>query len=95
MATTTGSTPHAQPESKSAKKKKAKAETSAKALSVPSDGDGGAAPPAADTTTNGADGAYESPYLKELNKYVLPSPESDHQLDHWLIIFMLLETFVI
>ena len=85
MAATTSSTPHAQPESKSAKKKKAKAEISAKASSVPSDGDAGAPPPAADVTTNGADGAYESPYLKELYKYVLPCLESDRQPDHWLM----------
>lgn len=84
MAATTSSTPHAQPESKSAKKKKAKAEVSAKASSVPSDGDAGAAPPAADATTNGADSAYESPYLKELYKYVLPCLESYYPHDHWL-----------
>lgn len=69
MAAITGSTPHTQPESKSAKKKKAKAEISAKASSVPSDGDAGAALPATDATTNGADSAYESPYLRELYKY--------------------------
>lgn len=80
MATTTSSTPHAQPESKSAKKKKAKAEVSAKGSSLPSDGDAGAAQPPADAATNGADGAYESPYLKELYKYVLPYPGGHHNL---------------
>lgn len=69
-ATATTSLPNTQPESRSAKKKKAKAEVAAKGSSVPSDGDAGATQPSADATTNGADGTYESPYLKELYKYV-------------------------
>ena len=58
-----------QQESKSAKKKKAKAENSAKA-SPPPVADTAAAPEATEGTTNDVDGAYESPYLKELYKSV-------------------------
>ena len=59
--------PQQQQESKSAKKKKTKAESSAKP-SVPSEPEPVIASAATEATTNGADGAYESPYLKELYK---------------------------
>ena len=58
-----------QQESKSAKKKKAKAETSAKASPSPVM-EIAPAPEATEGATNGTDGAYESPYLKELYKCV-------------------------
>ncbi len=57
--------PQQQQESKSAKKKKAKAEAPAKP-NAPSDGE--TAHVATEGPTNGADSAYESPYLKELYK---------------------------
>jgi hypothetical protein len=78
MATPSSSVPHPQHESKSAKKKKAKAEVPVKGSSVPSDGDAGAGQPSANAPTNGADGGYESPYLKELYKYVLSCQFSNH-----------------
>ena len=57
----------AQSESKSAKKKKAKAEAAAPTpnASLESEADG-----RRPSDTNGADVSYESPYLKELHKYV-------------------------
>lgn len=67
MAATSDSPPKIQPESKSAKKKKAKAEAPAKPSSTLSDGDVTSLAPA-ETAVNGGDGAYESPYIKELNK---------------------------
>lgn len=73
MSAALSSIPPTQPESKSAKKKKAKADVLAKGSSVQSDGDTGLGQASADVATNGADGAYESPYLKELYKYVSSS----------------------
>lgn len=56
-------------ESKSAKKKKAKAEAAAPSPAAPPEPETTMGQTAADGTTNGGDGAYESPYLKELYKY--------------------------
>ena len=67
MATSLNSPPKVQSESKTAKKKKAKAEAPAKLSSTLSDGDATSQAPA-ETAVNGGDGAYESPYIKELNK---------------------------
>lgn len=67
MAAATSSIPQLQPESKSAKKKRAKSEASAKASSALSDGDGGVQA-SIEAATNGSDGVYESPYIKELYK---------------------------
>ena len=58
-------------ESKSAKKKKAKAEGPAKEATAQPEVDAGATKSNVDGSTNGVDGAYESPYLKELYKYIL------------------------
>ena len=56
-------------ESKSARKKKAKAEASTKSTDVLTPTDAEAAHTNGDPETgNGADGSYESPYLKELYK---------------------------
>ena len=61
---------HSQPpaESKSAKKKKAKAEATARPTSAAADHEATAEQSNADAATNGVDGNYESPYLKELYK---------------------------
>lgn len=61
--------PQQQQESKSAKKKKAKAEAPVK-HNAPSEGETGTVQVASEGTVNGADSAYESPYLKELYKLV-------------------------
>lgn len=55
-------------ESKSAKKKKAKAEAAAPIPAVPSESEAAGGRRGSDGATNGADGSYESPYLKELHK---------------------------
>lgn len=60
--------PAPQQESKSSKKKKAKAEVPAKLPSATSDGE--TAQAVTDGHTNGGDAQYESPYIKELYKYV-------------------------
>ena len=57
-------------ESKSAKKKKAKAEAAAKDVTVQPSIESEAIKTNVENPTNGADGAYESPYMKELYKYV-------------------------
>jgi hypothetical protein len=85
MAAAPNPVPQSQQESKSAKKKKAKAEASAKGSSVPPDSDTGAVQPPMDAPTNGADGAYESPYLKELYKYVLLRLLEISYHEHWLM----------
>lgn len=76
MTSATNFNPQAQFESKSAKKKKAKAEIP-KDTSPPLDGDTGGGQATTEGTINGIDGAYESPYLKELYKYVLLRISSD------------------
>ena len=70
MSTIQNTQPQSRPESKSAKKKKAKAEAPAQPSAATPEPDAAAGHTATDGTTNGADGAYESPYLKELYKYV-------------------------
>ena len=54
-------------QSKRGRKKKANAEPPAPSTSTPVDADAGNG--TADAATNGNDGAYESPYIKELYKY--------------------------
>ncbi|KAL9022091.1 MAG: hypothetical protein Q9185_000709 [Variospora sp. 1 TL-2023] len=58
-------------ESKTARKKKAKAGASAKETNVQPTVDADVPKPTVDVSTNGADGSYESPYMKELYKSVL------------------------
>ncbi|KAL8736049.1 MAG: hypothetical protein Q9181_002598 [Wetmoreana brouardii] len=57
-------------ESKSAKKKKAKAEAAAKETTVQPNVDTEAGKSNAENASNGADGSYESPYMKELYKSI-------------------------
>ena len=57
-----------QSESKSARKKKAKAEAASQQPGVAPESEATAGQTAVESATNGADGAYESPYLKELYK---------------------------
>lgn len=54
-------------QSKRGRKKKASAETPAQSTSTPVDADAGNG--TADAATNGNEGTYESPYIKELYKY--------------------------
>jgi hypothetical protein len=71
MSSTATLNPTLPAESKSKKKKQAKAEVPANASNETSNapsGDVGAGATAAEGTTNGAEGSYESPYLKELYK---------------------------
>lgn len=58
-----------QAQSKSAKKKKAKAEAASQLPAAAAEFEATAGQTATDGTTNGVDGSYESPYLKELYKY--------------------------
>ena len=62
--------PHnpSQTQSKSAKKKKAKAEAVSQSPVVVPEHEATAGQIATDGGTNGVDGSYESPYLKELYK---------------------------
>lgn len=76
MSAPTTSNPPVQNESKSAKKKKAKAEVPAHVSNAPSttpSAEAGAGQAVAETPTNGADGTFESPYIKELYKYDDPA----------------------
>lgn len=57
-------------ESKTAMKKKAKAKAAAKDITAQPSIEAEGTKPNADNATNGTDGAYESPYMKELYKYV-------------------------
>ncbi|KAL8938298.1 MAG: hypothetical protein Q9211_003276 [Gyalolechia sp. 1 TL-2023] len=57
-------------ESKSAKKKKAKAEAAVKDTTAQSNAESENVKPNVENTANGADGAYESPYMKELYKSI-------------------------
>ena len=78
MSAPTSSNPPIQNESKSAKKKKAKAVVPANRSSAPSttpSAEAGAGQAAVGTPTNGADGTFESPYIKELYKYGCPHSE--------------------
>ena len=51
-----------------ARKKKAKSEVPTQSVPAPPEAE--AQSGSADAVTNGSDGAYESPYIKELYKYV-------------------------
>lgn len=63
-------------ESKSSKKKKAKAEIAENQPQPAStESEVGARRDSADATANGTDGAYESPYIKELQKYTQFCPD--------------------
>ncbi|KAI4243638.1 MAG: hypothetical protein LQ352_006991 [Teloschistes flavicans] len=64
------SNPPLSQESKSAKKKKAKAEAAGKITTVQPSLDPEAAKSPVENVTNGVDGPYESPYVKELNKNI-------------------------
>ena len=69
MSTTTIPNPSAPTESKSAKKKKAKAEgPKATIVEAPQSPSGETVTVGLDAGTNGAEGNYESPYMKELYK---------------------------
>ncbi len=68
MSTIQNPQPSSHSESKSAKKKKAKAEATAQPPIAPPEPEATAGQTAPDGTTNGVEGAYESPYLKELYK---------------------------
>lgn len=57
-------------ESKSARKKKAKAEAPIQATASPIEPDLGIGQTTADGAVTGTDASYESPYIKELYKYV-------------------------
>ena len=63
----------AQTESKSAKKKRAKAEAAAQSP-VAAEPESGGTQAGAESTTNGADTSLESPYIKELHKYIPAFP---------------------
>lgn len=72
MSTVINSAPPVPTESKSSRRKKAKAEgsnsASEDATRSPTT-EAGARPTDAETPVNGAEGSYESPYIKELYKY--------------------------
>lgn len=69
MSSAAISNPPSQQGSKGAKKKKAKQDTPTKSPSVTVDTEGGGEA-RAEGATNGAEGAYESPYIKDLNRYL-------------------------
>lgn len=64
------SNPAVPQESKSAKKKKAKAEAAAKETTTQPNFEAENTKPTVENPTDGADGTYESPYMKELYKCV-------------------------
>lgn len=70
MSSTQISNASAPSESKSAKKKKAKVEALAPSALPSTDAETGNGSNHADVGVNGADSSYESPYIKELYKYV-------------------------
>ena len=69
MSSAASFNPPAQQPSKSARKKKGKADAPAKSPTAPVDTETGGGPAATEGATNGADGTYESPYLKDLYRY--------------------------
>lgn len=69
MAAASSPNPQIISESKSAKKKKSKAEAAAKESNAQFDSEAANGHGPNDPVLNGADGTYESPYLKELYKY--------------------------
>ena len=69
MSTAQVSSSLAHSESKSARKKKAKAEAPVPTTAAsPTEPESGAGQTAVDGVATGADGSYESPYIKELYK---------------------------
>lgn len=68
MSTAQVSSSLAHSESKSARKKKAKAEAPVPTAASPTEPESGAGQTAVDGVATGADGSYESPYIKELYK---------------------------
>ena len=69
MSTAQVSNSLAPSESKSARKKKAKAEAPVQTTASPTEPESGAGQTAIDGAVTGAEGSYESPYIKELYKY--------------------------
>lgn len=69
MSTAQVSNAMPQPESKTAKKKKAKGEVAPQISAPSTEPELGARRGSVEAGTNGADGVYESPYIKELYKY--------------------------
>lgn len=61
--------PPTRSDSKSSKKKKAKAEAATQPPAPISEEDAGARQTTPEDPTNGGEGSYESPYIKELYKY--------------------------
>lgn len=70
MSTAQVSNSLAHSESKSARKKKAKAEAPIQTAASPTEPESGAGQIAVDGAATGADGSYESPYIKELYKNI-------------------------
>ena len=71
MATTSTPTPMGSNETKSSRRRKGKGEGAKTALEEPAQSpvaEAGAGLTAVDIPTNGAEGSYESPYIKELYK---------------------------
>ena len=68
MSTAQVSNSLAHSESKSARKKKAKAENPVQIAASSTEPESGAGQTAVDGGATGADGSYESPYIKELYK---------------------------
>ena len=68
MSTVQNPQTSSQSESKSAKKKKAKAQAVGQSTTTAPEPEATAGQTATEGTTNGVDGSYESPYLKELYK---------------------------
>jgi len=77
MSTVTNSTPTVPTDSKSSRRKKTKVEGSNSASEGATRSpttETGAKPTGVETPVNGAEGSYESPYIKELYKYdMMPS----------------------
>lgn len=73
MSSAAVSNPPTQQQSKSAKKKKGKQDAAAKSPGGSVEVEGGGES-RTEANTNGTDGPYESPYLKDLNRYFRSRP---------------------
>jgi len=71
MAAANATNPPAAVESKTARKKKSKADAAGPLDSGSATPTQEAAPASTEAPASGVDGAHDSPYLKELNKYVV------------------------
>lgn len=69
MSSTVVANPATQQPSKSARKKKAKADAPTKSPIAPVEIETSDGPAATEGATNGSEGTYESPYLKDLYRY--------------------------